>query len=220
MLRYKLKYCFLLFTVVLFWNCTSDRKINNEAVQKEIAAREIKKVTEAEIIDKVAEIGDDIAQAAKMTLGKNLKAALNEGGIEHAINFCNLNAMPLVDSLNGIFDAKIKRVTLKARNPDDFPDDIERKILDAYAYQWKDSIPLKSNVQRFDDSSYLFTKPILVDNALCLTCHGVLGETLDQSTNEFIKSRYPLDEATGYKIGDFRGMWSITMSKKKVIQSM
>ena len=220
MLKPGTQFSIFFIIIVLFWNCTTDKKVNTEAVQQEIASREIKKVSEAEILEKATEIGNEISAAAKMTLGKNLKAALSDGGVENAISFCNLNAMPLVDSLNKKFDARIKRVTLKTRNPNDFPNDIERKILDAYAYQWKDSIALKENVQKLDSDNYLFNKPILVDNELCLKCHGVLGQALTQSTSDFIKSRYPLDKAIGYKIGDLRGMWSITLSKKKVIQSM
>ncbi|MCG8310068.1 MAG: DUF3365 domain-containing protein [Cytophagales bacterium] len=206
-------------TFIFASSCTGDKKLNNEAVRKEIENRKIKKITEAEIMTKVHEIGHSIALETKKTLSKNLRAALGHGGIEHAIGFCNLNAMPLIDSLNRVFDAEIRRVTLKARNPDDLPDPVEKKILEAYAYQWQDSVPLSSNVQPVDEN-YLFTKPILIDNALCLSCHGVLGEGLTEATNGIIKSKYPADRATGYRIGDFRGMWSILLSKKKVVQAM
>lgn len=209
----------IVFTYI-FILCSTDKKVNNEAVQQEIKNREIKKVAEAEIVNKVYEIGTSISSSTQKTLGANLKNALQEGGVENAISFCNLNAMPLVDSLSDKFDAEIRRVTFKARNPDDLPNEMENELLEAYAYQWTDSISMKNNVQQLNENTYLFTKPILVENALCLTCHGTYENGLSKETDDFIKSKYPQDQATGYNIGDLRGMWSITISKKKVIQSL
>jgi len=211
--------CILVF-IISSWSCTSDKRIDKDAVQQELKDREIKRVTEAEIVSKVHELGNSIALNAKKTLGKNLKEAIQNGGVENAISFCNTAAMPLVDSLNKALGADIRRVSSEARNPNDLPNDLEKKLLEAYKFQWKDSIPQNTNVQAISDDQYLFTKPIMIDNALCLTCHGTLGNGLTQDTDEFIKSKYPLDRATGYKLGDLRGMWSITISKKKVVQSM
>lgn len=201
-------------------SCTTDKRLNTEAVREEIKSREVKKVTEAEIVNKVYEIGNEIALNTKKTLGKNLQESLQQGGVQNAISFCNLNAMPLVDSLSKKYGAVIRRTTLKARNPNDLPSDIEQKIMEAYEYQFKDSIPLKENVQPLENDQYLFTKAIFVENVLCLTCHGSTNNGLTLETEEFIKSKYPLDKATGYQVGDLRGMWSITIDKKKVVQSM
>lgn len=214
---------FLIGLVILYgflWSCTSDKKTDSEAVRKEIKNREIKKVTEAEIVNKVHEIGNLITLSAKKTLGSNLKKALQNGDVEGAISFCNLNAMPLVDSLSLSFDAGIRRVSLKARNPNDIPSDLEKELLEAYDFQWNDSIPLQTNVQSIEGNKYLFSKPIFVDNALCLTCHGTSENGLLKETEDFIKSKYPADQAIGYNIGDLRGMWSITISKKSVVQSL
>lgn len=221
-LNVKAKFYFTCYAVVfvLAWSCTSDKKVTNDAVQAEIKNREIVKVSEADLLSKVLEIGNSIALTTKNTLGKNLKEALSEGGVENAIGFCNLNAMPLVDSLSKQSDAKIRRVSLKARNALDIPNDLERKLLEAYEFQHKDSLPLQANVQALENDQYLFTKPIIVDNALCLSCHGTLDNGMLKSTDDFIKSKYPRDQATGYEIGDLRGMWSIVMPKKMVVQSM
>ena len=209
----------LVFTGGL-WSCTSDKKVDNGAVREEIKGREIVKLSEAEIVEKVHEIGNTIAVATKSTLGKNLQKAIAEGGVQNAIAFCNLNAMPLIDSLSAGYGAEIKRVSLKARNPNDLPNDMERQLLEAYAFQWRDSIPLATNVQAMDGARYLFTKPILVDNALCLSCHGKQENGMLKETDDFIKTKYPQDKATGYNIGDLRGMWSIILEKKKVVLSM
>ena len=201
------------------FGCTTDKRVNNDAVKKEMASREIKKITEAEIVGKAHQIGSMIAMNTKKTLGKNLQQALMNGGVENAIGFCKINAMPLVDSLSESFDAKIRRVSMRARNPNDVPNEIESMILEAYEHQWKDSLTLQANVQEIDEENYLFTQPIFIDNALCLSCHGSLENGMTQDTKNFIDSKYPGDNATGYAIGDLRGMWSITLSKKKIVQS-
>jgi len=125
-----------------------------------------------------------------------------------------------VDSLSKNYGAVIRRVSLKMRNPQDQPSDLEKELLDAYAYQRENSAELKENVQPVGEDQYLFTKPIMVENALCLTCHGTFENGFTKETDAFIKSKYPEDQATGYEIGDLRGMWSITFPKKKIVQSM
>ncbi|MCK5703729.1 MAG: DUF3365 domain-containing protein [Cyclobacteriaceae bacterium] len=201
-------------------SCTSDRKVNSEAVRKEIKSREIKRATEAEIVSKVQKIGNSIVLSAKKMLGKNLKQSIESGGVENAVSFCNLNAMTLIDSLNRSFGVEIRRASLKARNQSDLPNALEKALLEAYAYQWKDSIPLQTNVQALDENRYLFTKPIHIDNDLCLKCHGTMENGLSKEIDDFIKLKYPNDKATGYQIGDLRGIWSITIPKKMVVQSL
>ncbi len=200
--------------------CTSDKKVDTAAVHREIESREIIKVTEAELVSKALNVGDKIAAAAKMELGKNLKSALQEGGVQHAISFCNMNAMPIMDSLSTKYGATIRRVSLKPRNPNDNPGKIEKELLEAYQYQHQNSLPMESNVQTVDQKSFLFTKPIMIDNALCLTCHGTPENGLSMENKAFLQSKYPDDKATGYQLGDFRGMWSITLSRKKLVLDM
>ncbi len=168
---------------------------------------------------KVHKIGKEIALKAKEILGKNLKLAINKGGVKNAIEFCNINALPLIDSLKENLGVNIKRVSLKARNTNDIPNEFERELLEAYAYQQKDSMQLKSNVQELEGNKYLYTLPILIDNPLCLNCHGSPDNGLMKETNDLIKTIYPDDQATDYQLGDLRGMWSITIPKKKVVQS-
>ena len=219
MLDNKISFFYVLMFSLLVWSCTSDKRVDNNAVREELKNREIKKITEAEIVNKVHEIGNAIVTEAKKTLGKNLKEAITDGGVENAISFCNTAAMPLVDSLSKTLGAEIRRVSTKARNAHDLPNALEKQLLEAYEFQMNDSVPLQVNVQPIEEEQYLFTSPIFIDNALCLSCHGTLDNGLAQSTKEFILEKYPMDKATGYQLGDFRGMWSIAIPKKKVVQS-
>ena len=217
--KYKISLAVLGFILVI-GACTSDKKIDQKAVKEEIESREIKKITEAEIIAKVEELGNLVAANAKKTLGSNLQKAIKSGGLEHAISFCNIKAIVLTDSLSRQYSAEIRRISLKPRNSQNIPNEIEKQILDAYEHQWKDSIPLQTNVQPIEEKRYLFSKPIMIDNGLCLNCHGNHQNGLLEQTRDMIQKKYPNDKATGYRMGDLRGMWSISFPKKQVVQSL
>lgn len=47
----------------------------------------------------------------------------------------------------------------------------------------------------------VYAEPLVID-AVCLTCHGSVGSDVAAALRE----RYPDDRATGYALGDFRGI--------------
>jgi hypothetical protein len=138
-------------------------------------------------------------------------------GVVGALEYCNVNAFPLIDSLSTYFSAKIKRVSNRSRNEKDNPNDMEKQLLDAYQYNLENSLELSPGVQKIDDNNYLYTKPIILNSGLCLQCHGQVGTDLDESFAEQIRELYPDDNALGHKINDLRGMWSITLDKKALV---
>lgn len=158
------------------------------------------------------EKGQEIALATFGALSSQLKAALQEGGVAHAVQYCNTVAYPLVDSLSAVHDAEIRRTTLKVRNPADAPTEAERTVLEAYHAQAAAGEELKPVVQAVDEQTIAFYAPIKMQG-LCLSCHGKLGETLQPADYAVIKSLYPEDEAIGYSDGDLRGMWSISFQR-------
>ena len=197
-----------------------DRNVNTEALKEEMKHREIKRVTEVQIFEKAEQIGEQIAMASQKTLGSNLKTAISEQGLEHAIEFCNLQAMPLSDSLAEKFGAQIKRTSLKVRNPSNRPDDLETQILEAYAYNVENGLDLVPNLQRIDRDYLLYTSPILLVNPLCLNCHGRPGDEVIDPQMELLRSLYPDDKAVDYELGQLRGMWSIRLSQKEVVLAL
>ncbi len=210
-----------LFTLsfLIFLGCSGDKKVDRSAYEDELESREIVHVTEAQLFEATLKVGDSIANLAQKKLGGSLQQAIKNEGIEGAIKFCNLNAYNLVDSLETTYDAEIKRVSINYRNPSDKPDSIETQLLEAYEYNVENGIPLTNNIQKIHQTDYLlFTKPIEINNPLCLQCHGKIGKQLSEKTNELIKELYPEDLAVNYEMNDLRGMWSIKLSQKKIIQ--
>lgn len=72
----------------------------------------------------------------------------------------------------------------------------EQEILDAYSYNVANKISLASNIQKLGDTVLIYTEPIYFDKSNCKNCH------------------------TAAKPTDFAGMWSVSMSKKKIVENI
>lgn len=155
--------------------------------------------------------GKEIAEATFNILSSNLKNAMNEGGLENALAFCNVNAMPLTDSLSDYYNVSIKRVSHKPRNLINEPTPQEQHIIDDYLALGAVE-NMKPMIAKNEQQNTVFYAPIPT-KGLCLNCHGIVGETLSLERYEVIKKFYPNDNAVGFKEGDFRGMWSITFKQ-------
>ena len=144
---------------------------------------------------------------------KNVSHAMKTGGPEYAIDFCNLRAMEIKDSLSRLNNCQIQRIALKYRNPLDKPQSKkEEDILYQYQLANQKGDSIKPKVYLFDDRIEYY-QPILINKGSCLICHGKPGKQIAEETLEKIKARYPNDLATGFALNDFRGAWKITFMK-------
>ncbi len=157
------------------------------------------------------EKGQKMALSTFGVLSQNLQKAMKEGGVSNAVNYCNLTASPLVDSLELLNNVSIKRTSLKIRNPNNKPADYERMQLEKYQKQFELGKKLKPTLYSHNDQT-TFYAPIHV-MPLCQKCHGTIGGELMKEDYETIQNLYPTDKAIGYKSGDLRGMWSITFKE-------
>ncbi|MDX5481178.1 MAG: DUF3365 domain-containing protein [Hymenobacteraceae bacterium] len=159
--------------------------------------------------------GRMIVKASFDTLSHNLMRAMGEGGPLHALQFCNLQAYPLTDSLSEQFNAHIKRTSLQYRNPGNQPDAQEKALLTTFA-AWKSQgrdLATADTVVMLDNDQVLFAKPILLQPQ-CQACHGVVGGTVPQELYREIQQLYPADKAVGFRSGDLRGMWAIRFKRQ------
>ncbi len=167
-----------------------------------------------EEVEKYTEQGKEIAQASFKKLSSQLKSAMKAGGVQNAIGFCNAAALPITDSLSNEHNAIIKRTSLKLRNPQNFPDSLEAKMLDMYQIMSRMRNPVMvPKILVKSESEIQFYAPIMIANETCLKCHGVIGKTMKADDYAIIKQYYPNDKAIDFKLGQFRGMWSITLKR-------
>ena len=216
----RLSVVFIFFTCLFACN-NSNTSQDSSRVKEIMKTHEIKKISDVDILNKALEIGNELAKTSQGALSEKLIQSMKKDGVAESIKFCHEVASPLTDSLSSTYKATIKRTSNRLRNPRNQPDAIETQLLDAYQYSFDNQLELKESVQMLDDKkSVLFTKPIMLNNPACLNCHGEPGKNLKDENNLLLKSLYPSDSATGYKLNDFRGMWSIILDKKTIVNAL
>ncbi len=147
------------------------------------------------------------------TLGSQLKSHMKSGGPVDAANFCAQSAYPLTDSVAKSFEkeVQIKRVSLKYRNPANAPQADEQSVLESFEKLHGEGAALPQEVvKKVDDDTYKYFKPLLINNEVCLKCHGVIE---NEALKKTIQEHYPEDRATGYRMGDLRGAIVVTIKK-------
>ena len=156
--------------------------------------------------------GEKIATATQKELLKNVSAALEHGGPTYAIDFCNTRAMELTDSLSQEFNCTIERISLKNRNPGNYPDsETEMEQLKRYKNLHEQGKELMPATVTFNDIVEYY-QPIIIGMETCLKCHGELGDNVNEETRQALERLYPKDRATNYQLHDFRGLWKISFN--------
>lgn len=183
----------LIFILFVLAACQSNRP-------RDLSAEET-----AEYMEK----GKSIVQESFKALSGQLAAAMNEGGVQHAVSYCNINANPIMDSLSEAHHVTISRVTLRPRNQDNLCNAHDSEILKDYLRLQSEQRPLHPFVETLETDVITYYSPITVISPLCLKCHGT--PEIDVSTEDYglITSLYPDDQATGYSLNELRGMWKV-----------
>ena len=193
MLKIKIISVLIIVAFVVF-GCTKEKK---EELDKEKYKKEF------------ANLSRDYLLGLKSILKKNLKS----GGPLQAVSVCSDTAADLTNMLSDAVDLKIKRVSLKNRNPNNIPDEIETKILHSYENlllrgMLNESTETFGEYEINGEKVLRYMKPIIVDIP-CLSCHGGSGN-ISKEVADVIKKNYPEDKAINYVKGDLRGAVSIT----------
>jgi hypothetical protein len=198
-----MNYRFLIFGIAFFsllltQSCEDKPSENTADIDKEV----------------MIEKGKKIAASTFASLSGALQKAMKEGGVPNAIEYCNLNALSIKDSLSKAENAVIRRTSLKVRNEADTPTKTELEILNQFHQSDSEGKEITPLIQQLESGNIAFYAPIRV-NEFCLQCHGKIGETLTEENHQIIQSKYPNDKAIGYSVGDLRGMWSIEFRGEK-----
>jgi hypothetical protein len=121
----------------------------------------------------------------------NFKKALASGE-------CKMSAPPLGAKNENI---EVGRTSHKLRNQTNQPRDWVKPILEEYV-----RTPVakqdKHKLVNLGPGHYGYVEPLYVE-AVCLNCHGA---TLKPEVRKEITKLYPSDSATGFKLGEFRGL--------------
>ena len=167
--------------------------------------------TEALMDINYKDAGKQLAIQTKSSLANYLISSISEKGSEGAVEFCNIKAIPITDSMSVVLGAKIKRVSDLPRNPANKANEAEL----AYIKKWKESNG--SGEQKLPIVSEINGKMVgyypIVNNQMCLQCHGKAYKDINDATLNKINKLYPNDQATGYLENELRGIFVVEMNK-------
>lgn len=140
-----------------------------------------------------------------------LQSAMKAGGPINAIAVCQDKAPAIAQNLSEKHGWEVARTSLKPRNPANAPDAWETKVLkdfDERKAKGEDVKPMAhfEAVEADGEKTFRFMKAIPTGE-VCLQCHG---SDIDPKVKAKIQEAYPEDKATGYKLGDVRGAFTIS----------
>lgn len=163
-----------------------------------------------------AQPGEIRARASVKELGEKIRsllaAELAAGGFEGAVKVCAEKAQAETKRYAAEHGIQIRRVSTKARNRANRPDDWERARLE----EWAAALQAGETLPEFAESGkaegeYRLLVPIRIQ-AMCLSCHG--GEQqIPVAVKALLKEHYPRDAAVNYRNGDLRGAFSVTLPR-------
>ncbi len=212
---------YIFLVSLVYQGCGPQERVSKDVFDAVNKNMEVKKLSEAVIIQEAMIWGDSISIEAQKQLMDNLQKAIEDKGVSGAIGFCNVEALPVLKTVSEKHGVVIRRVSNLFRNPADQPDSEEAKILDAYEYNAENRLKNDPNIQKIEGGEvYLYTKAIIIPGGFCLSCHGDPVKDIDAKTIAEINALYPADKAKNHKIGDLRGMWSIKIPKKEVVDRL
>ncbi|MFP4624058.1 MAG: DUF3365 domain-containing protein [Gemmatimonadota bacterium] len=160
---------------------------------------------------RVVALGDSAAMSLVRRLGGELNRQLATDGPAGAVQFCAGEAQALTDSVSDALGAgwAVKRTTLRARNPRNAPDSLESAALRYFHEADAAGQEREHWVQRTAAGDFRYYMPLRVA-PMCLECHGE-RDRIDPAVRQVLETRYPTDEATGYREGDLRGVVRVTV---------
>lgn len=202
------------FTILLLISlsaCSSDQ-VQHLRDTKRIAVEaenwEVKRIMPADLLRATRWAGDSLTGSADRELRRVLATKLQQGGVAAALSYCRPESYASTDSLAHILKATARRVSNRPRNPQ------HQASLPASQLQ-PDTARL---VARSTTELFTYQRPITLSDALCLRCHGTIGEDITTADYALIKKNYPRDQATGYRLGQVMGAWQVTLARPGVAE--
>ena len=142
------------------------------------------------------------------TLKKNLQAQMKaDKSAISAMAFCSHEAEKLTKEVNSKLpkNATVRRTTLKTRNPNNKADALDKAVMEQMIVDMnKTTQNIEKPIMVETINSYRLYKPLII-KPVCLKCHGN-KEQITPEIQKMINKNYTKDMATGFKLGDLRGV--------------
>ena len=148
--------------------CNPERVKYTNELKQEMADSKIKRITNADVIQTVDNLGARVRVVVQKELTTQLQKTTNSA---ERTKLCQLQNLPRTKAIAERYVLDIRLlgpadVQNKALNPK------EREILDAYLYSAKQKQQPISNIQKTNDTSFVYNAPIPADSPICEACFG------------------------------------------------
>ncbi|KAF0128903.1 MAG: hypothetical protein FD155_2914 [Bacteroidetes bacterium] len=152
--------------------------------------------------------GRVVTKSSFQALSSALLSAIESEGVPHALQFCNIKAIPLTDSLANAYQVDVSRVSIKNRNDVNKADSLDLVFLELMQQNLILHKKTSDTIVMIADGALTYMSPIIIAPP-CLQCHGIPEVDIKLENLQLISTLYPNDKATGYQLGELRGMWKI-----------
>ena len=162
------------------------------------------------ILNEAKKLLNETAKQYKNTLIHGLQ----QNNLKKALKYCNKEVEKLV-SKEYEKGFTIKRVSLRPRNKNNYPNLYEKEILEKF-----NKLSLKDNkdlalehsevIKDKNNNKFVYVKAIRIKE-VCLNCHG---SNINDDLKKEIQKLYPDDKAINYKLNDIRGAFVMYLKIK------
>ena len=175
-----------------------------------ISYSEVAETNKTVILNEAKNVLKKTAKQYKNTLIQGLQ----HNNLKKALKYCNKEVEQLVskDNEKGF---TIKRVSLRPRNNNNYPNIYEKEILEKFnklsLEDNKDLVLEHSEIIKDENNNkFIYVKAIRIKE-VCLNCHG---SNISSDLKKEIQKLYPDDKAINYKLNDIRGAFVMYLNIK------
>lgn len=145
------------------------------------------------------------------SMKKALMGAMQAGGPVEAVSVCKLIAPTLAAEISKQHGLDIRRTSLKVRNPANEADSWETDVLQRFETRLASGeaiqkLSFSEKVTRAEGPAQWRMMKAIPTDKVCLSCHG---SKIAPPVQAILDQHYPDDMATGFKLGDIRGAFTV-----------
>ncbi len=159
--------CTLLLALLL-GACNPERVKYTNALKQEMSDKKIKRITNADLIETVDVFGERITTVIQKELATQLRQTTDPTG---RAKLCQLQNLPRTKAISARYNVAIQLLSAKDVSNQALGTK-EREVLDAYVYNAEKKLPQISNIQKINDTLYVYNAAVPTADVICQTCFG------------------------------------------------
>lgn len=154
--------------LLLISACNPERVKYTRELKQEMADKKIKRITNVDLVETVDNFGERITTVIQKELAAQLQNTTNPA---EQIKLCQLQNLPRTNAIADRYGIDIRLLSATDVSAKSLSAK-EREVLDAYLYNAEKKLPQISNIQKINDTLYIYNAAVPTDNIICQTCFG------------------------------------------------